>query len=140
MYQQFPSQLRLRIDWSEMDLFGHVNNVAFFKYLQAARVHYWELIGLSAHFNKTHIGPILASSTCNFKKPLHYPGSIIVWSSVEFMKSSSFGIHHFILNDNDEVAAEGHDVIVMYDFNQNEKTAIPDWLRQKIEETERRKF
>jgi acyl-CoA thioester hydrolase len=56
------------------------------------------------------------------------------------MKNSSFGIHHFILNNNDEVAAEGHDVIVMYDFNKNEKVAIPDWLRQKVEALEKKNF
>jgi len=37
----FPSKLPIRIDWSEMDLFGHVNNVMYFKYIQASRVNYW---------------------------------------------------------------------------------------------------
>lgn len=36
----YNTSLELRIDWSEMDLFGHVNNVAFFKYVQASRVNY----------------------------------------------------------------------------------------------------
>ena len=40
--QDWPVRLHLRIDWSEMDVFGHVNNVMFMKYVQAARVHYWE--------------------------------------------------------------------------------------------------
>ena len=30
------TQITLRIDWSELDLFGHVNNVAFHKYAQTA--------------------------------------------------------------------------------------------------------
>jgi len=140
MLDQFPVRLSLRIDWSEMDLFGHVNNVAFFKYLQASRVNYWETIGLSAYFNQTHIGPILASSTCNFKKALHYPGNITVLVKVEFMKNTSFGLSHIILNDKNEIAAEGNDVIVMYDFNLSEKVAIPTWLRDKMETLEGKKF
>jgi hypothetical protein len=39
-------KLELRIDWSEIDLFGHVNNLAILKYIQAARVNYLEKIGL----------------------------------------------------------------------------------------------
>ncbi len=42
----FPLKLRLRIDWSEIDLFGHVNNVATLKYVQAARVNCLEALGL----------------------------------------------------------------------------------------------
>lgn len=43
----FSTELQLRIDWSELDYFQHVNNVAFFKYIQASRVNYWDIIGLS---------------------------------------------------------------------------------------------
>ncbi len=42
----FSVKLDLRIDWSEIDLFGHVNNLAILKYVQAARVNYLELIDL----------------------------------------------------------------------------------------------
>ena len=33
------THISLRIDWSELDLFGHVNNIAFHKYAQTARLH-----------------------------------------------------------------------------------------------------
>lgn len=36
------TELNLRIDWSELDLFGHVNNVMYAKYMQASRVHFME--------------------------------------------------------------------------------------------------
>ena len=45
-----PLRLSLRIDWSELDAYGHVNNVMIMKYMQAARVHYWEELGLQALF------------------------------------------------------------------------------------------
>lgn len=140
MAADFPVELKLRIDWSEMDLFGHVNNVTFFKYLQAARVNYWEHIGLTMFFDETKTGPILASSSCQFKKPLHYPGGVTILSRVDFIKNSSFGISHRVQNAAGELAAEGTDIIVMYDFNKNEKMNVPGWLRKKIEAVEGRKF
>src|SRR6478609_3752156 len=131
--ENFPVKLELRLDWSEMDLFGHVNNVSYFKYVQASRVNYWEAIGLTNLYKETNIGAILASTACQFKKPLHFPGNITVQVRLDFLKNTSFGLKHQILNEQGEVAAEARDVMVMYDFTKNEKVEIPEGLRKKIE-------
>ncbi len=136
----FPVKLSLRLDWSEMDLFGHINNVAYFKYIQASRVHYWELTGVAASFEQTRVGPILLSTNCQFITPLHYPGNIVVEARMEFIKNTSFGIHHRILSPDGQIAAEAHDVIVNYDFNLSEKTPVSSQFRQAVEEIEGRVF
>ncbi len=136
----FPVKLPLRLDWSEMDLFGHINNVSYFKYVQAARVNYWEVMGYAATFEATKVGPILLSTQCQFIQPLFYPGNITVESSVEFIKNTSFGIHHRILNDKNEVVAEAHDVIVNFDFNKQEKVALSAVFKIVIEKLEQRTF
>ena len=127
-----PVALSLRIDWSEMDLFGHINNVSFFKYIQASRINYWEQSGISKLFAEKKLGPILASVNCNFIKPLFYPGNIIIKAQIEFMKTTSFGLHHQIFNDKNELAAEAHDVMVFYDFNKNEKMEIPTEIKKQM--------
>lgn len=136
----YPVELPLRIDWSELDLFGHVNNVAFMKYVQASRVNYWDTIGLTRLYDDTRQGPMLASTTCRFKKPLYYPGSIVVKARVDFIKNTSFGIHHIIVDHAGDVAAEAEDVIVMYDFNAGSKIQFPVDLRRKVEELEGKTF
>jgi len=137
---QFNVKLSLRLDWSEMDLFGHINNVMYFKYIQASRVNYWETMGIAKDFSTTKVGPILASTKCNFLKPLHYPGNIIIQARMEFIKNTSFGIEHQILNEQGEIAAIANDVIVMYDFNKNEKVVFQELLKKTIEEIEGRNF
>ena len=79
----FPVKLNLRLDWSEMDMFGHINNVAYFKYIQASRVNYWEQTILAKLFKNNNIGPILPSTGCQFKLPLFYPGNIIVQARIK---------------------------------------------------------
>ena len=128
----FPIKLPLRLDWSEMDIFGHINNVAYFKYVQSSRVNCWEVSGLASSFSVTKIGPILLSTTCQFMKPLFYPGNIVIAARIEFIKNTSFGIHHHILNELGQVAAEAHDVIVMYDFAKNEKVPVSDEFRNFV--------
>src|SRR6185312_676035 len=129
----FPVKLHLRLDWSEMDLFGHINNVMYFKFIQASRVNFWEHVGFMNRYFKDKIGPILVSSGCQFKKPLFYPDNIVVEVRIEFIKTTSIGLHHSILNSKNEITAEAHDVIVLYNFNSNEKVPIPVELKTAIE-------
>lgn len=133
-------KLELRIDWSELDVFGHVNNLEIMKYVQAARVNYLEKVGLMQLQSEKNIGPILASIHTQFRKPLFYPGQVTVYSRVDYIKTSSFKIHHEIYNDNNELAAEAQDIIVFYDFNRNHKLSIPAELRKKIELLEDKNF
>jgi len=136
----FPSKLNIRLDWSEMDMFGHINNVMFFKFMQASRVNYWEISKFHEDYLTKKIGPLLISSACQFRKSLFYPGNISVEARVDFIKNSSMGIHHRILNDKNEIAAEAQDVIVLFDFKKNEKVTIPENIRQSIEELKKRKI
>lgn len=131
--ENFSTKLTLRIDWSEIDIFGHINNVAIFKYVQAGRVNYLEAIGLMQLQYKTKIGPILVSTNCQFRKQLFYPGQITIYSKADFIKNTSFGIKHVIYNEINEICVEAQDVIVFFDFNTNNKRLIPPELREKIE-------
>ncbi len=133
----YNTELELRIDWSEMDLFGHVNNVAFFKYIQSARVNYGELIGMSFMHNNSNTGPILASSSCQFKQALYYPGNIKIYSKIGFVKTTSFSMQHIIVNDQVEIAAEAEDIIVLYNFTKHEKCAIPKPILEAIVKREK---
>lgn len=120
-----------------MDLFGHINNLAFLKYIQAARVSYWEHINLYEYFRMHNIGPVLASVNCQYKKPLHYPGSVIASCGLRFIKNSSFGLSHRIIDDSGEIAAEAEDAMVLYDFNKNRKALFPEWMREEMNRLEK---
>ncbi len=137
MQLQSKVKLELRIDWSEMDLFGHVNNISIMKYVQAARVNYLELIGLMPIPAEIRTGPILASSACQFRKPLFYPGQLTIYSKVADIKSTSFVMQHLIVNHKNETIAEAQDVLVLYDFDKNTKLILPESVKAKIRELEK---
>jgi acyl-CoA thioester hydrolase len=130
--QDFNTQINIQLDWSEMDLFGHINNVAYFKYIQAARVNFCESAGINTHRADNPLSFAVASSSCNFKKPLFYPGSIVVKTKVEWIKNSSFQLKHIIINEAGELSAEGVDVLVLFDYSVNIKILIPEAVREKL--------
>lgn len=129
-FSAYKLSIELRIDWSELDTYKHVNNVMFMKYLQSGRVNFWEKSGLYKLHTETNRGPMLVSTHCDFRKPLFYPGKAIVKTKVAFIKNTSFGLEHVILNENGELCAEGHDIAVCFDFNTNTTFRIPEELRK----------
>jgi acyl-CoA thioester hydrolase len=129
---EFKAKLKLRIDWSEQDLFGHVNNVEFFKYIQSARVYFWELIDLDKMLRDEKTGPLLASAECQFRKPLYYPGHVTIKFRLDFIKNTSFGLVYQLVDDADVIVAEARDVMVLWDFNNNRKEEIPEKLRRAM--------
>ena len=126
------TRLDLRIDWSEIDSFGHVNNLAILKYVQAARVHFMEGVGLMPLDRETKIGPILASINCRFRKPLFYPGQVSVSSRVDVVNNTSFRIVHTVVDGKGAIAAEAQDIVVLFDFVNKAKRRIPDDLRARL--------
>lgn len=125
----FSTSLTLRIDWSEMDLFGHVNNVMFMKYIQSARVNYWDILAQEGGLG----GFMLASTSCQFKKPLYFPGNVKIYTHHQYIKNTSFGLLHQLFNDAGELVAEAQDVIVAYDYSKNEKVILSDSIKHFME-------
>ncbi len=126
------TNINLRIDWSELDAFGHINNVMIMKYVQAARLNYIETIGLM-HLHRTqNIGFMVAETNCQFKKELHFPGNISIDTKTIFVKNTSFSLEHTLTNDAGEIVAIAKDVLVVFDFTKKEKCLIQQSIINKM--------
>lgn len=126
------TQITIRIDWSELDLFGHVNNVAFHKYAQTARLNYVDAIGLMKLHQTQNIGFMVAETNCQFKKELLFPGNINIQTQIDFVKNTSLALQHIMTNDIGELVAIARDVLVVFDFNKKEKVLIPEEIKAKV--------
>lgn len=129
---EYKLSLELRIDWSDLDMYEHVNNVSFMRFLQSGRVNFWEASGVHDFYKNSSKGTMLVSTSCDFKKSLHYPGKAIVKTKLDFIGNTSFGLKHVILNNDKEVCAVGKDVVVCFDFDRKSTFPVPDWLKEKI--------
>lgn len=133
LLEGYPVIVEFPIAWGEMDAFQHVNNVAYFRYFENARVAYSAKLELHTHREQTGIGPILGSASCIYKFPLTYPDTISVAAKIVSIAEDRFTMKHLVVSHrHQKVAAEGEGVIVMYDYHKGEKTLIPELIRQKI--------
>ena len=131
---EYPVTYETPVAWGEMDAFQHVNNATYFRYFESARLSYFMEIGISKHMQETGIGPILASTSCRFKRPLTYPDQIVIGATITEVGTDRFTMRYRIVSHTQSlVAAEGEGLIVFYDYNQGIKTEIPETIRAQID-------
>jgi acyl-CoA thioester hydrolase len=120
-----------------MDAFQHVNNVAYLRYFENARIAYSAKLELHIHREQTGIGPILGSVRCIYKLPLTYPDTVSVGAKITDIAEDRFTMKHLVVSHrHQKIAAEGEGVIVMYDYREGKKTLLPDVIRQRIRSIE----
>jgi acyl-CoA thioester hydrolase len=131
----YPIVIEIPVAWGEMDAFGHVNNIIFFRYFESARMAYLGAIGFRG---ETGIGPILASTQCRFRRPIEYPDTVRVGARAAEPGADRFMMEYRIVSvGQDAVAADGNGLIVAYDYAAGSKVALPAAVRRRIEELER---
>jgi acyl-CoA thioester hydrolase len=131
----FPVVIELPVVWGEMDSYGHVNNVVYFRYLESARVEYLRRLDWLRLQRETGVGPILASISCRFRKALVYPDTIDVGTRVTSLSDDRFTMEHRIVSRAlGVVAAEAQGTVVSFDYNKQAKAPLPEEIRRRIAE------
>lgn len=137
----FPVVIELPVLWGQMDAFGHLNNTAYFRYFESARIAYFEKIGYLAAMEDEGVGPILASTRCRFRRAVQFPDTVRVGARVTEMGEDRFLMEYRIVSQaHRAAAAEGDGLIVNLNYRTNEKEPLPDRIKKGIEELEKRTF
>ena len=126
-------QLEVAVAWGEQDLFGHVNNIVYFRYFESVRMHYLERIGVLRSHKEKGEGVILASTTCDFKRPVTWPQRLLVLTGVSHIGNTSFTMDYLITDEEGLMVATGTSVLVMYDYQAGTKIRVTDEVRAAIE-------
>ena len=129
----YPISLEQDVLWGDMDAFGHVNNTVYFRYFEDARMAFFEACGMSEHKLATQVGPILASTQCDFRAPLSFPARIRIVTWAEQFKPKRFTMQYRVFSlATQQLVAEGTGLVVFYDYGQNRSCEIPASLVERI--------
>ncbi len=129
----FPVVIDIPVAWGEMDSLRHVNNIVYFRYLESARIAYFEKLRFWEFMNQTGVGPILASIQCKFKIPLAYPDTVSVGTRIPSIEQDRFVMEYRAVSHKAQaIAAEGESVVVSYNYRESKKTPLPEEMKQRI--------
>lgn len=127
----YPYQTAITTRWNDNDIYGHINNVAYYSYFDSAANKY--LIaegGLDIHA-ATIIG-VVVESKCNYHAPLAYPQPLTAGVRVDKLGTRSVTYGIAIFADGDLAAAHGHFVHVFVDRATRKPVEIPAPLRTAL--------
>jgi len=133
LLKDYPVIIEFPVAWGEMDAFQHINNIAYFRYFESARIAYFEKMDIIGYMMETGIGPILAATSCKFKIPLSYPDKVLIGAKVVSIEEDRFIMNYLVVSaKHQKVAAEGDGVIVTFNYREGKKVTVPEVVRQKI--------
>ncbi|ENV10752.1 hypothetical protein F966_00523 [Acinetobacter higginsii] len=125
----YPVVLKQTVAWGDMDAFGHVNNVQYYRYIESARIAYLMALNI---FDQD-ILTVVASSQCKYLSPVFYPDVLHIGARIEELRNSAFRMHYVLWSETqNQVVATGEAVMVCVDKLTSKKLNIPDTIRQKI--------
>ncbi len=111
----FKFVTEIDVFWGDMDAFGHVNNVQYFRYFEQARINYQRAIEASMT-SKVQGHPILAKTSCEYYYPVFYPDKLWVSVRVSRIGRSSLTQEMKIFSESSKkIVAEGEAIVVWYD-------------------------
>jgi len=131
---------RMPIRWGDMDAMGHVNNTVYFRYMEQARISWFaSLVPARDAWQST--GIVIVNASCNYKRPIAYPGTVEAKLYVGAPGGSSVPTFYelFVMQDGlcDPVAyADGAAVVVFVDMKTQKPARIPEGIRQRLLESE----
>ena len=103
--------------WSDMDAYGHVNNVVFLGYFEMARVDlFFERASLEERTGLRR-GTVVAEHQISYKRPVVYsaqPLEVQIWVSA--VRAAAFTCHYEAF-DHGQLAVTGSTLLVPYDFS-----------------------
>ena len=129
----FPVRVTMPVAWGQLDAFGHLNNTQFFRFFEDARIACFARIGIREHMEATGVGPILAKTSCVFRRPLGFPDTVTACARISEVGEDRFTMEYAVFSDKVGLAAHGDGRIVMLDYASGAKAPIPDRIRAAID-------
>ena len=126
---QQPFIFEQQVSWGDMDAFGHVNNVIYYRYIESARISFLNELGV---FNYL-INVVVSSNNCQYFSPVVYPDILKIEVKILEVRNSAFRMHYILWSENQQkIVAASEAVIVCVNQDNNQKVMIPSDLKEKM--------
>lgn len=116
--------VEVEVRYGDLDTYGHVNNVMFFRYFEVARTKAFKKDFLE--LMKDGVFILVVKAECEYKKPINFIDKVYVTMEVVDIGNTSFTISYTLHDNNGTIFALGKTVMVTYDNKSNKPIKIPE--------------
>jgi acyl-CoA thioester hydrolase len=119
--------------WGDNDMYGHVNNVVYYSYIDTA-VNRWLIERGTLDAQESPAIGLVVETGCRFFRPLSFPGRVTAGLRVGRVGRSSVRYEVGIFGGDDaEAAAVGHFVHVYVDRETRRPVPVPEHVRRALD-------
>lgn len=124
-------KLKLEVPYGDVDAMGHLNNVAYLRYLEWARQKYWLTMRGSSDF--WDIDFVVARAEIDYRSSVSMGETLEIEIRVSRMGASSFDFSYRVTRPGGELVAEAKTTQVCFDWQSRGKKPLSDERRRQIE-------
>jgi acyl-CoA thioester hydrolase len=128
-------KVSVEVPYGDVDAMGHLNNVAYLKYMEFARQKYW--LALRGSRDYLDIDFVMARAEIDYRTSAHMGDVLDIEIRVSRMGNSSFDFAYRITADDGRLVAEATTTQVCWDWRSNEKSTLTPERRAEIERFEK---
>lgn len=135
---KYSLAIQKNVSWGDMDAYGHVNNTRYFRYFEDVRIAYFEKMqGMSELEDASHVGVVVASTSCKFKRPIKYPDQLWIAARISNVDETRFTMNYAIYSEQVKaIAATGEALLVAYDLVESRPTELTKEMLAGIQRIE----
>lgn len=125
-----------KVNFSDIDMLGHVNNAVYATYLETARLEYIYAVAGEAAFS---LPLILAELNITYKSPAFFRETLQIGLRIQEVRNSSFSVEAQIVEkESQRLVALSRVVLVHYDYAEKRPAPLPAEWRARFERFEGR--
>lgn len=93
------------VRWGDLDAFNHVNNTVFMRYVEEARIQFFDTLGDG--WLTEHLGPVIVNINCNFRHEIKYPATVRISTSGHAASEKRLVMKHELIDARDPAIIYG---------------------------------
>ncbi len=124
-------KLSVEVPYGDIDAMGHLNNVAYLRYLEWARQKYWLAMRGSVEF--LDIDFVVARCEIDYRSSSYMGEVLEIEIHVSRMGTSSFDFAYRVTGADGRLVAEATTIQVCFDWRSKRKTPLSAERRREIE-------
>lgn len=128
----FSFSTKIKVRFSETDMFGHMNNVSAFIYFEQARIEYLQQAGFTLDDQEDLGIPIVADLQCDFHQQIYFNEEITIYVKVNHLGRSSIDLHYMVKNEQNKICLTGRGALVYIDKKSHRPIKLPPAILEKL--------
>jgi acyl-CoA thioester hydrolase len=128
----YPVVTPFPVQWSDMDMARHVNNVIYLRWAETGRVSYLDELGLAERIGGD-LTPVVAKLEVKYRFPVTYPDLMLIGTRVTRIDGNRFWMENALVSEKKaDVACRVTSELVLFNTITQKKADMPVWLMDAI--------